>query len=59
MNAELVDPSTHKIWVVSAANLLPMHPSSQQVCLQTLPQVLEELDVRVDSRSLISNPQGI
>ena len=59
MNSELVDPSTHKMWVVSAANLLPMHPGSQQVRLQMLPQVLEELDITVDSGSLISNPQGV
>ena len=48
-----MDPSTHKIWVVSAANILTMHPSSQQVCLQMLPQDLEELDISVDSGSLI------
>ena len=59
MNAELVDPSIHKIWVVSATNLLPMHPGSQQVRLQMLPRVLEELDVSVESRSFISDPQGV
>ena len=59
MNGELVDPSTHKMLVVSAANLLSMHPGSQQVHLYMLPQVLEELDISVDSRSLISDPQGL
>ena len=33
VNSKLMDPATHKAWVVSAAKLLPMHPGSQQLRL--------------------------
>ena len=59
MNAELVDPSTHKMRVLSTTSLLPMHLDSQKVCLQMLPQVLEELDVSMDSGSSIHDSQGV
>ena len=59
VNAEIMDPALQKTWEVSVVNLLPMHPASQQVCLQTLPQVLTELDVSISSGLSISDPPGV
>ena len=36
VNAEVVQLGSSKIREVSLGNLLPMHPATQAVCLQTL-----------------------
>ena len=68
-NAEVVQLGSGKIREVSLGNLLPMHPATQAVCLQTLEEHAYQTggytagedtdDISIDSESSISDPPGV
>ena len=71
VNTEVVQPGSGTTWEVSASNIIPMHPTSQQVNLKTLEEYVKsqsrgfetseegEAHSSEDSRSSISDPPGV
>ena len=71
VNAEVVQPGSGTTQEISAGNIIPMHPASQQVNLKTLEEYVKsqsrgfktseegEADSSVDSGSSTSNSPGV